>query len=766
MTRRSQAQASASSVPTAPATNAELIRKRNGIKTKNKCINDSYIARDQHPLTQITVKSYLIKIDQLVHLNEEIFDKLNLALGEEELEQNNNEFNTIHNSLIRTKDLISTLVVPVNPPQNPPPPNRNNEVDVRLPLIDLPKFSGEIQQWESFHDLFTTLVVNQPRFDNVQKFQYLKVALLGDAAKIIQSIPITNDNFDRAWNAVILRYEDKRSIINTHYKKLIHQIPIDQESPTELRRIIDTTNECIEGLNVRQDIPDKLDYVLVFLTVEKLDPETKKQWELSVANNVLPTYKILNAFLENRARSLFAAGFETNVIPNSKNNKQGKANVLLNNNNNKDCPKCKGQHFINKCPAFQKMNAHDRYAFVKEKSLFIVCLRSGHLAKDCDKNWKCKICNKSHNNLLHFEEESSDDNDNSKVVFTLNKRKQSQVLLATAVVYIADKNDQLQKCRALFDQGAETSLITEGCVNRLGLTRTKNNLEICGVGDSVLKAHGTVELDIISRDQSYSFYMEALVMGKITGLIPRFRCETHEWAHIAGLHLADPEFFEPAHIDILIGAEYIGYLLNSNKIENPLGGPVAQDTKLGWILSGPVDCDNKRVCLASTTNEVEFPFRALCAQLGEPNVMTRENINMLEKRIENNFEFFSPYQKSHIHECIPPDLMELVPVQELDSAMDSSIGECGTILLDKIVEKDDSKNPSSPPIGKQLALNFNTMPVSCYSEIINAGIESFAQPNALELEYNAVSLSNTWQYVTNLFQIFWTPWSRKWKQKK
>lgn len=54
---------------------------------------------------------------------------------------------------------------------------------VKLPVIDIPKFSGDYSEWLSFCDAFSSLVHTNRSLNNIQKFQYLRSALMGSALK-------------------------------------------------------------------------------------------------------------------------------------------------------------------------------------------------------------------------------------------------------------------------------------------------------------------------------------------------------------------------------------------------------------------------------------------------------------------------------------------------------------------------------------------------------------------------------------------------------
>jgi hypothetical protein len=74
-------------------------------------------------------------------------------------------------------------------------PNDNN---VKLPTITLSKFNGKYEEWLSFEDSFKALVRNNVKIQTVQKFNYLKSCLTGNAAQIIQSLNSIAENYEIA----------------------------------------------------------------------------------------------------------------------------------------------------------------------------------------------------------------------------------------------------------------------------------------------------------------------------------------------------------------------------------------------------------------------------------------------------------------------------------------------------------------------------------------------------------------------------------------
>lgn len=75
----------------------------------------------------------------------------------------------------------------------------NNLKGIRLPTIKLPTFDGNYSNWLEFHYTFNSLIHNNEGLNNINKFQYLKLSLTGQAASLIESLEISSNNYDVAW---------------------------------------------------------------------------------------------------------------------------------------------------------------------------------------------------------------------------------------------------------------------------------------------------------------------------------------------------------------------------------------------------------------------------------------------------------------------------------------------------------------------------------------------------------------------------------------
>lgn len=89
-----------------------------------------------------------------------------------------------------------------------------------------------------------------------------------------------------------------------------------------------------------------------------------------------------------------------------------------------------------------------------------------------------------------------------------------------------------------------------------------------------------------------------LVVPKITGDLPAKNIADIICDAPDNIRLADPLYHVPQRVDILIGATHFYDLLCDRKIKPNLAGPIFQETKLGWVVSGS---ERKTEALSSTT---------------------------------------------------------------------------------------------------------------------------------------------------------------------
>lgn len=74
---------------------------------------------------------------------------------------------------------------------------------------------------------------------DVQKHQYLIGSLSDQAARIIESIDISEDNYVIAWDLLKKRYDDERGIRNRHIQCLFELPQAKREAASAIQELVD-----------------------------------------------------------------------------------------------------------------------------------------------------------------------------------------------------------------------------------------------------------------------------------------------------------------------------------------------------------------------------------------------------------------------------------------------------------------------------------------------------------------------------------------------
>ena len=471
---------------------------------------------------------------------------------------------------------------------------------VKLPKLSLSTFSGDYHDWISFHDLFSGTINENSSLNNAQKLQYLKGTLKGEALRCIQNLAISDANYSKAWNLLVHRYQNRRLIARSHLRRLTDQPAVQNGTAANLRKLIDTTNQSLQALKALDLPTDYWDALIIHLVSQKLDQISKHEWELSLKSPDFPSLQTFISFIELRCQALDGIRVESPKIKDrtlvARPNNYSRASVHSATTADK-CVLCQSVHPVYRCVKFRNWHPPKRLAVAKSKGLCLNCLRTGHRAISCPSRG-CFKCDQRHHTSLHLEPRSKtlstgDSSQDAGEQAATNvsshlahKKTPATILLATAKAFALDAYGCWQVVRALLDSGSQASFITESCVQRLKLKRNHSSIIISGVGaGNMQKSRGVVKLLISSpKMQEFRLQLEALVLPRITSLLPQQPIDSHTLAHIKDLDLADPEYFRPGSIDILFGADVFSQLFLSDAVN--MGNPAAQNTVFGWVLSG------------------------------------------------------------------------------------------------------------------------------------------------------------------------------------
>ncbi|XP_045511043.1 uncharacterized protein LOC123705961 [Colias croceus] len=234
----------------------------------------------------------------------------------------------------------------------------------------------------------------------------------------------------------------------------------------------------------------------------------------------------------------------------------------------------------------------------------------------------CRQCQQKHNTLLHSSNDdvtanlSTDEQvEPNESVAAFSRQMSKHVLLSTALIEVFNPiNKQVEKVRALLDCGSQSSFITKSLQRRMSLrTCPMQALNVIGIGNnSSNTVYESCLTQIKSLNSNYSVTLSCLVLNELTGRLPKTPVDIQALKIPNSLTLADPEFYKPAPIEVLIGADIFWDILNSEQLSLGPNNPKLQNSKFGWIIAGPINnyfsketihCNHSRIA-NPTSNEI------------------------------------------------------------------------------------------------------------------------------------------------------------------
>ncbi|XP_045451572.1 uncharacterized protein LOC123660559 [Melitaea cinxia] len=254
---------------------------------------------------------------------------------------------------------------------------------------------------------------------------------------------------------------------------------------------------------------------------------------------------------------------------------------------------------------------------------------------------RCHKCQLNHHTLVHeaFAASANTATSNTKSNSTVSNSIASlddtqEILLATALINVQAVDGSLHTMRALIDQGSQTSIITENGAQRLGLPRKHCKGVILGVGAKENNCKGTMNITLLSCHDSYQLNLDVFIMRHAVNNLPNKSFSKPSWEYIKNIQLADPEFYRSRTIDLLLGADVYSSIIMGGIIKENDNMPIAQQTRLGWILCGSVKSYNCNVIMVDLDSIHKFWS---IEDINENEEMSFEDYQCLQKYKETTF---------------------------------------------------------------------------------------------------------------------------------
>ncbi|XP_058456550.1 uncharacterized protein LOC131433948 [Malaya genurostris] len=558
--------------------------------------------------------------------------------------------------LFTIKASLMSKLSPIPTDRSPVPPHVSSTLSgIKLPTISLPEFDGDYMQWLAFHDTFLALIHSNPDVPDIQKFHYLRAAIKGEAAQLIESIGISSANYLLAWQTLENRYSNDYLLRKRHLQALFDIPRMKKESAASLHGLVDEFERHTKILHQLGEPTDTWSSILEHLLCMRLHDDTLKAWEDHASTVANPDYACIIDFLQRRARVLESISVNHHSTESA--SSSGSSSHTLKRNHfhsqfrltscastagsGEKCIACSQSHSLVKCQKFIRLSTNERQQFVISKRLCHNCLKIGHFVRNCPSKFSCRKCNSRHHTLLHFGQPDSSPRSNREgisssasatasgtpssgpstselstqltvaatedtpvieVSSTLQYPRED-VFLLTVVVKVVDAFGVEHLARALLDSASQPNLITNRMTQILRLRRQHVNITVQGAGKLSKPVRESVFAQIFSRKGDFSCGVNFLVMENVTANLPSQNISTEGWKIPKELFLADPAFNKSQPIDMVLGARHFySFFPSAARIQLDSNLPLLVDSVFGWIIAGSANSySNDQITTSSTS---------------------------------------------------------------------------------------------------------------------------------------------------------------------
>ena len=266
-------------------------------------------------------------------------------------------------------------------------------------------------------------------------------------------------------------------------------------------------------------------------------------------------------------------------------------------------------------------------------------------------------------------------------------------LLKTAVAPIIAGNNKT-KASILFDEGAQRSFISIDMVKELGISPTSTtDISLASFG-SASRLHQklgvtTVEIETVTGELiPISTLIVPTIAAPIQNAVP---ISVNTTPHLRGLKLAHPVTSNNTFtISLLIGTDYYWKFVQDTIIRGD--GPIAQESKLGYLLSGPLPYS-----LPQAATSILLQITSAVTP-EEPNLESFWSIESVGTNVNTpsvDSTFLHTYQQSSITQTLEGMYIARFPWKEDRPYLPTNINICKkrtTILVHKLKQTSELLN--------------------------------------------------------------------------
>lgn len=491
---------------------------------------------------------------------------------------------------------------------------------IQLPKLQLSKFSGEIEEYREFMDMFLVTIDRNKRLEDVEKLMYLKTYVEGDAAKLLAGLARTDANYAIAMELLDINYGNEEVLINNHVSKLINLDKQDEKDKSSLRILFNKVTKHVRELESLNITSEMYSVFLVPIVLSKLAEDIRKTWAREKEKGIEMLLKLIQSEVETiEASDRIQQAFKVEDSKYQKEPSYSKSSKPWDKSYSKQsipaahalsiqtrkpfCIFCPGKedHYADECSKAEKMTQKDVKSILMKENACLCCLKKGHRIVDCrQRRWlKCKKCSAtSHHTLLH-----EDRKDSSKVnqgVLTACAEPRSKSMMPQGIGRIEGPNGEQIEVSVMLDICSDKNFIKEAVAKKVGLQGHLEGMGITGIMGNTDKHKPRRIFSTVLKNRHHLEKFNTVEMVEVPEIcIPFTRPAVSEKVlnskYLRHLQLADDYSKEKYRSpDVLIGLPSYWSIV-SGKVRRSKKGPVAMESMLGWVLVSDSTNDSSNV---------------------------------------------------------------------------------------------------------------------------------------------------------------------------
>jgi hypothetical protein len=531
----------------------------------------------------------------------------------------------------------------------------------RTPELSLQPFSGNYKDWRPFKIAIEAQLANS-RFNDDEKFSYLRSKLTGSALSEVQDMAFLGDNYHRAIQMLEARFSNPNRVIRDLINKFLREKEDPPEKPSSYLRIIRSikaTSNNLDHLGPNDEEKWKTLF-MVTAVISMFSPPTLERWNdwfsakgtRELQGQRFPTLDEIMNFVEKE----YTRSLEKETSENPKKPKTAKSVAFVTTDDSKfNCFACGQGHKCTDCPLF--LAAKNKVEFLMKHKVCIRCAKHKYVrGEPCRIAGKlqCGDCSGKHLTVLcagkkpaSNESQTSTPQINPQVMLC----HAGQNILPTArAICIGEKGLQVD-CRLLIDNCAQLNFITESMAQKLGLKKIKAGITVAGISDTKTSVVAKARFSIISKNQPCKrIPIEAFIVPKIAKSLPNLPKEI-DWEKLQ-IPLAEKVSNASDSIDVLIGCSIGAEIIDKEKENKKVEGFLLQPSTFGYLVSGPANtAETKRTTSAFVTAiEFENDIEQMCFE----TPFTKDDQGIANQEIREAIEKVQQVEKDLLLVFDPP----------------------------------------------------------------------------------------------------------------